>query len=272
MPESSPYPESVTRLIDELGKLPGIGRRSAERLAYHVLASRTEEAMALAMAIRDVKKSIRACSICFHVTEEETCAICRNPRRDRSVLCVVELPRDAIAFEKAGGYNGLYHILQGHISPAEDMGTEELRVRELVRRVEASQGGDTPVREVILATNPTAEGDLTANVIAGMLAPFPVSVSHLARGLASGTELESTAPSSLQFALQGRQPHRVEPGAPVTAAPIPGTPVPGAPASPNPPPAGSPPEKPIPPDPDDEAPSTPCRAPDTDDGEDMHTV
>lgn len=216
MPESSPYPESVTRLIDEFAKLPGIGRRSAERLAYHILASRTEDAMALAVAVRDVKKSIRACSICFHVTEAETCAICRNARRDRSVLCVVELPRDAIAFEKAGGYYGLYHILQGHISPAEDMGTEELRVRELVRRVEASQGTDTPIREVILATNPTAEGDLTANVIAGMLAAYRVTITHLARGLASGTELESTAPSSLQFALQGRQPHRAEPGAPAT--------------------------------------------------------
>lgn len=218
MPDASPYPESVTRLIDEFATLPGIGRRSAERLAYHILASRTEDAMALAKAIRDVKKSIRACSICFHVTEEETCSICRNTRRDRGLLCVVELPRDAIAFEKAGGFNGLYHILQGHISPAEDVGTEELRVRELVRRVQDSQETDTPIREVILATNPTAEGDLTANVMAGMLAPFPVTVTHLARGLASGTELESTAPSSLQFALQGRQPHRVEPGAPATGA------------------------------------------------------
>ncbi len=197
------YPASVTRLIEEFGKLPGVGKRSAERMAYHVLAAGREEAMGLAVAIRDVKKNIRACERCFHVAEGSLCTICADASRDGSTVCVVELPRDVIAIEKMEAYRGVYHVLQGRLSPADGVGPGALRIRELVRRVRESE--DPAVGEVILALNPSVEGDATAAHLAELLSGEDVRVSRLARGLSSGADLESAPPSTLQFALEGRQ-------------------------------------------------------------------
>ena len=205
MPEFSPYPPSVRHLIEQFATLPGIGRRSAERMAYHVLTSSREEAMDLALAIRDVKKNIRACTRCFNVAEEELCAICADAGRDHGLVCVVALPRDSIALEKTGAFRGVYHILQGHLSPPDGIGPEELRIAELRERIRASREAGTPIRELILALNPTAEGDATASLLADEFRGAGVQLTRLARGLASGTELENTTPSSLQFTLDGRQ-------------------------------------------------------------------
>lgn len=207
MAKHSPYPQTVDRLIEEFAKLPGIGKRSAERLAFHTLSAPRDEAMALALAIRDARKNLRACSRCFHIAEGELCAICSDPGRDAGLLCVVELPRDAIALEKADIYNGVYHVLQGRLSPADGVGPDNLRVRELLARLRDAAEKKTPVREVILATRPSAEGDATAEYLSETVrGKFPgLAVTRLARGLASGAELENAAPSSLIFAFQGRR-------------------------------------------------------------------
>ncbi len=203
----SPYPQTVDRLIEEFAKLPGIGKRSAERLAFHTLSAPRDEAMALALAIRDARKNLRACSRCFHIAEGELCAVCSDPDRDAAQMCVVELPRDAIALEKADVYKGVYHVLQGRLSPAEGVGPDNLRVRELLARLRGAEAGGAPVREVILATRPSAEGDATAEYLSRTIREkVPgVAVTRLARGLASGADLENAAPSSLVFAFQGRR-------------------------------------------------------------------
>jgi len=205
MSEEYPYPPSIAALIEEFAGLPGIGRRSAERIAYHVLAAPRDEAMRLAFAIRDAKKNIRACTRCFHVTETALCAFCADPTRDAGTVCVVELPRDLIAFEKAGGYRGVYHVLQGRLAPADGIGPEQLRVHELRMRINSASDSGAPIREIILAMNPTADGDATAAYLATELAGTGPVVTRLARGLASGTEIESTSPSSLRMALEGRK-------------------------------------------------------------------
>ncbi len=205
MPDLSAYPPSVQRLIEQFATLPGIGKRSAERMAYHVLTSSREQAMDLAFAIRDVKKNIRACKRCFNVAEDELCVICSGVDRDQGVICVVELPRDIIALEKAGVYKGVYHVLQGTLRPTDGIGPEQLRIAELRARIEAARETDTPVRELILATNPTTEGDATAGFLSDEFRESGLGISRLARGLASGTDLENTAPSSLQFAFEGRR-------------------------------------------------------------------
>ena len=195
-----PYSESVTRLIDEFARLPGIGRKTAERLAHHVLRCSRDEAMALANAIRDVKERIRYCRTCYNLAEEELCEICRDPRRDSSVVCVVEQPRDLMALEQAGSYRGVYHVLLGRVSPLEGVGPEQLTIEALVERVR--QGG---VREVIMATNPTLEGDGTALYISNLLAGLPVQITRLARGIPSGSVLEFANKEMLADALSGRQ-------------------------------------------------------------------
>jgi recombination protein RecR len=201
----SPYPPSIQNLIDQFSRLPGIGKRSAERMAYHVLSSSKEDAMALALAVRDIKKNIRACRRCFNVAEAELCEVCADSRRDHSLVCVVELPRDIISVEKTGAFRGVYHALQGKLNPAEGIGPENLRVRELHERVKNPDDG-VNIREIILALNPTTEGDATAAFLAGEFSAYEnLRVTRLARGLSSGTDLESTAPSSLQFALEGRR-------------------------------------------------------------------
>jgi recombination protein RecR len=192
--------ESVTHLIDEFAKLPGVGRKSAERLTYHVLRISSPEALALAEAIRSVKQNVRYCKTCYHLAEEEECEICRDPRRDRSLLCVVEQPRDLIQLETSGAYRGLYHVLLGRIAPLEGIGPDQLTIDALVERVRIGT-----VREVIMATNPTVEGDGTALHVSNRLAEFPVEITQLARGITTGSVLEFTNKEILADALAGRQ-------------------------------------------------------------------
>lgn len=207
MAKISPYPQTVATLVDEFAKLPGIGNKSAERLAFHILSTSRDGAMALALAIRDAKKNLRACTRCFHIAEDDLCAVCQDHNRDPRQLVVVELPRDVIALEKADFYRGLYHVLQGRLSPAEGIGPDNLRVRELLARIRDAASTGDGVKEVILATRPSAEGDATAEYLSSTLKEeFPgLSVTRLARGLASGADLENAAPSSLVFAFQGRR-------------------------------------------------------------------
>ena len=193
------YTDSVARLIEQFCKLPGIGERSAERLALYVLKTPKDEAMELAFAIRDVKKNIRHCKTCFNLAEGDLCPVCSGKKRDTSLLCVVEFPRDLMAIEETGEYNGLYHVLLGTISPINDMSPEDIKSAELIQRVAK---GD--FKEVILFTNPTVEGDLTAGYIAEKLAGLDVKVTRMARGVPSGTELEFISKGVIADALNGR--------------------------------------------------------------------
>jgi recombination protein RecR len=192
--------ESVSRLIEELNKLPGIGRKSAERITYHILRIHKNEALALADSIRDVKENVRYCQACFNLAEAELCVICRDPNRDQRVLCVVEQPRDLMALEQAGVYRGLYHVLLGRIAPLEGIGPEQLTIEPLVERV---RGGT--FSELIMGTNPTLEGDGTALYIANQLANLPVQITRLARGITTGSVLEFANKEILSDALVGRQ-------------------------------------------------------------------
>lgn len=196
------YSAAVDRLIAALGRLPGIGAKSAERLAHHLLKCPPEEALALAEAIREVKDRIRHCQTCFHLTEAEEplCAVCRDPRRDPSLVCVVEQPRDLMALEKAGTYQGVYHVLLGRLAPLHGVGPEQLTVDALETRVRSGR-----VRELIMATNPNLEGDGTALFVANRLADTGVPITRLARGLASGSVLEFANKEMLADALSGRQ-------------------------------------------------------------------
>ena len=192
--------EAVTRVIDEFAKLPGIGRKSAERLAYHILRVNKAEAMALADAIRDVRENVTYCRDCYNLAEAELCTICQDPRRDRTTLCVVEQPRDLMTIEQTGHYQGLYHVLLGRIAPLEGVGPEQLTIDRLVQRV---RGGE--FKEIIMATNPTVEGDGTALHISNLLADEKLSMTRLARGITSGSILEFTNKEILADAINGRQ-------------------------------------------------------------------
>jgi recombination protein RecR len=192
--------KSVTNLIDQFAKLPGIGKKSAERLAYHVLRMHRSEALALADAIRDVKQNVRYCRRCYNLAEEEECTICRDPRRDPETLCVVEQPRDLMALEQSGVYRGLYHVLLGRIAPLEGISADQLTIDALLERV-----GNGTFKEVIMATNPTVEGDGTALHISNLLSQFPVQVTRLARGITTGSVLEFANKEILADALTGRQ-------------------------------------------------------------------
>jgi recombination protein RecR len=194
------FTQAVTKLIDEFAKLPGIGKRSAERLAYHVLRIHEDEAMGLSEAIRDVKQNVRYCRVCYNLSEEEECSICRDLRRKKDIICVVEQPRDLMALEESAGFDGLYHVLLGRIAPLEGIGPEQLTIDALVGRVR--QGG---VTEVIMATNPTVEGDGTALYISNLLAELPVRITRLARGITVGSVLEFANKEVLSDALSGRQ-------------------------------------------------------------------
>jgi recombination protein RecR len=193
-------PEPVSRLIDAFHRLPGIGPKSAQRLAYHILRAPEREAEALATAILDVKRQIVLCSVCQNVTESDPCRYCRDPGRDAGVICVLEQPLDILAVERTGGFRGRYHVLHGVINPMEGIGPEHIRMRELLARV---QGGE--VREVIVATNPSLEGEATGMYIQRLLSPLGVRVTRLARGLPSGADLEYTDDVTLARALEGRQ-------------------------------------------------------------------
>lgn len=179
------YPQTVNRLISEFGKMPGIGQKTAERLACYVLKQPVDDAMKLAYAIRDVKKYMKICTVCFNVSENSPCHICSNTRRDSSIICVVEQFADLLTIEKTGKYNGHYHILQGHISPLEGIDPDLLTIGRLLQRVK-----DDGVKEVILATNLNMEGDITAVYIHKQLQSFGVKVTRIARGLPTGSYLE----------------------------------------------------------------------------------
>jgi recombination protein RecR len=186
--------------VDEFAKLPGIGKKSAERLAYHILRVHQSEALALSDAIRNVKENVRYCRSCYNLTEQEDCEICGDLKRDRTQLCVVEQPRDLIALEQPGTYRGMYHVLLGRIAPLDGVGPEHLTIEALVERVR--QG---TFREVIMATNPTLEGDGTALYISNLLAGIPLEITRLARGITSGSVLEFANKEILADALAGRQ-------------------------------------------------------------------
>jgi len=179
------YPQVVNKLIREFEKLPGIGQKTAERLACHVLKQSTEEAMKLAYAIRDVKKLVKVCPVCFNISESSPCHICSNERRDRSIICVVEQLADLLTIEKTGRFNGVYHILQGCISPLDGIDPESLTISKLLQRIK-----DNQVKEVILATNLNMEGDVTAAYIHKQLQTLGVKVTRIARGLPTGSYLE----------------------------------------------------------------------------------
>jgi recombination protein RecR len=190
----------LARLIDELGKLPGIGPKTAQRLAYFILRAPADDAASLADAIRAVKEELRYCSVCFNIAESDPCAVCGDAERDPSVVCVVEEPLDVLAIERTGGYGGRYHVLHGAISPVNGVRPDDLKIAPLATRVRA--GG---IREVILATNPNLEGEATAMYIAQLLAGSGAQVTRLARGLPVGGDLEYTDEVTLSRALEGRR-------------------------------------------------------------------
>ena len=196
----SVLPRSVQRLIDEFARLPGIGPKSASRLTFYLLRGSDNQALDLAVALQELKARTRLCSVCFNITEDDPCPICSDDARDAGLLCVVEEPLDVLAIERARAYNGRYHVLHGAISPVEGIGPEELRVAELAQRVAA---GD--FREIILATNPTLEGESTALYLQRRLADQKVRITRLARGLPVGGDLEYTDEITLGRAFEGRQ-------------------------------------------------------------------
>jgi recombination protein RecR len=191
---------AIARLTRELSRLPGIGPKTAERLTHHLLAAGRQEVLALADALRGIKDLVGQCRQCHNLAEGDLCAICADPRRDPSQVCVVELPRDVTALERAGLYRGLYHVLGGRLAPLDDVGPEQLTVEALLQRV--LRGG---VQEVIMATNPTLEGDGTALYVSNLLAGTGVRITRLARGLPSGTGLEFANNQMLADALEGRR-------------------------------------------------------------------
>jgi recombination protein RecR len=195
----SAVPRPVARLIDEFSRLPGIGPKSASRLTYYLLRQPSEQARALAEALVEMKERTRFCSVCFNITEDDPCPICSDEGRNAALICVVEEPLDVLALERTREFKGRYHVLHGAISPVDDIGPEDLRIRELVARA-----GNPAVREVILATNPSLEGEATAMYLQRQLAPLGVRVTRLARGLPVGGDLEYADETTLTRALQGR--------------------------------------------------------------------
>ena len=192
--------QPIDRLIEALTRLPGIGRKTATRLAFHLLRADLSEAQDLARAILDVKERIRLCSGCFNLTDEDPCRICQDAHRSRGVLCVVEGPNDLMAIENTGEYRGRYHVLHGTISPLEGMGPEDIKVKELMERLKKEE-----ISEVILATNPTVEGGTTALYLADLIRPLGVKVTRIAYGIPVGGEIEYVDGMTLSKALEGRR-------------------------------------------------------------------
>jgi recombination protein RecR len=195
------YTQSVQALIDELGKLPGIGPKSAQRVAFYLLKVDKTDALRLADAISTARMISTWCTICFNIADGETCDICRDTKRDRSMICVVEEPKDVFAIEKTREYHGLYHVLQGSLNPIDGIGPEQIRVKELLVRLSGES-----VKEVILCTNPNLEGEATAMYISRLLAPTGISVTRIASGLPVGGDLEYADELTLGRALEGRRP------------------------------------------------------------------
>ena len=194
------FPPSFEALIDAFASLPGVGKKSAQRLAFHILGLPEGEAESFAAAILEARESVHTCPVCQNLTDGELCPICRNERRDKSVICVVAEPRDVVSIERSREYSGSYHVLHGVLSPMSHVGPDDIRISELVQRV---AGGE--VEEVIMATNPDTEGDTTAMYISRLLKPFGVKVSRLAYGIPVGSNLEFTDDATLLRALEGRR-------------------------------------------------------------------
>jgi len=190
----------IARLIQQLAKLPGVGEKTAARLAFHILRAAPEDAAALAAAIAEVRQKIRFCSVCCDLTEADPCGICRDARRDAAMVCVVAQPQDVIAIERAGGYRGRYHVLHGLLSPLDGVGPDDLRVAELVRR-----SGDGTIQEAILATSPSVEGEATAVYLSKLLRPLGVRTTRIATGVPIGGELEYADQATLARAIDGRR-------------------------------------------------------------------
>ena len=199
---STAYTQSIQNLMSELARLPGIGTRSAERIAFHLLKQPADEAMKLAEAIRDVKTRIRHCSVCYNLTEQDPCSICSDPSREQTLVCVVEQPKDLLALESTGLYRGVYHVLLGRLAPLEGVEPDDLTIEPLMGRLASGS-----VREIIMGTNPTMEGDGTALYIQSMIGSrFPhVHVTRLARGLPAGSNIEYANKNILADAISGRQ-------------------------------------------------------------------
>lgn len=197
---SIPAADAINKLIQEFNKLPGIGPKSAQRIAFYLLRAPEEQTRLLAEAVLSLKQKITLCSVCFNVTESDPCPICRNDERNRSQICIVEQPQDILALEHTGIYKGLYHVLHGAISPTEGIGSEDIRIKELLTRLR-----DGSVSEVIMATNPTLEGEQTAMYLSHLISPLGIKVTRLARGLPFGTELEYADDVTLTSAIEGRQ-------------------------------------------------------------------
>ena len=195
------YPRALNKLINELGKLPGIGGKTAQRLAFHILSLSDREAEALAEAIVSAKKNLRYCSECGNLTDQDKCLICSDATRDRSVICVVETPQDVVAMERIREYRGLYHVLHGAISPAEGIGPNDINLKSLITRLQASD----EVKEIIIATNPNIEGEATAMYISRLLKPAGIKVTRIAHGIPVGGDLEYADEVTLLKAIEGRR-------------------------------------------------------------------
>lgn len=195
------YPRSLNRLINELGKLPGIGGKTAQRLAFHVLSLSDREAEALASAIMEAKQTLHYCSVCGNLTDREVCGICSDESRDRSVICVVETPQDVMAMERIREFRGTYHVLHGAISPAEGIGPSDINLKSLIERLQSSD----EVKEVIIATNPNIEGEATAMYVARLLKPAGIKVTRIAHGIPVGGDLEYADEVTLLKAMEGRR-------------------------------------------------------------------
>lgn len=198
------YAEPVTRLIDEFKRLPGIGHKSAQRLAFHLLRVPMEEAGRLADAIREVKEKIIFCSVCNNLTDSDPCRFCASLSRDRTMICVVEEPYNLVAIEKTREYHGLYHVLHGSLSPIRGIGPEELRIKNLLERLRPNAAGQPEVKEIILATNPNTEGEATANYLGRLLKPLGVRVTRIAMGVPVGSDLEYADEVTMHKALTNR--------------------------------------------------------------------
>ena len=194
------YAKPLARLINELSRLPGVGGKTAQRLAFHILSMEEKEARALADSIIEAKQKMTYCSVCGNLTDTDPCGICSDPSRDRSVICVVETPKDVVAMEKIKEYNGLYHVLHGAISPMEGIGPEDINLKQLIVRLQ-----NEDVRELILATNPNIEGEATAMYIARLIKPSGIRVSRIAHGIPVGGDLEYADEVTLLKAMEGRR-------------------------------------------------------------------
>ncbi len=195
------YSELMTKLVEALSKLPGIGRRSAERIVFYLLKTRQEEALNLGALVKQLRESVVFCSVCHNFSDQKICHICSDPGRDQGTICVVEDPKDVAAIEKTGDYQGVYHVLLGALSPLDGIGPDQICIQDLLERLKKKKA-----REVVLATNPNTEGDTTALYLAKVLEPFKIRVTRIARGIPVGSHIEYTDQATLARALSGRQP------------------------------------------------------------------